>query len=165
MRRVLRFTCPQRDTLSKVSEAATCQNRVGVYLQHISTGGPTEHVAVVRGHLDALHDPLQLAEVAVCGHNLSSLWAQLPHPQSVAGQIRQRWMTWTLTTTLHACCMLDLLSSCDKEVISSIAEGEGIDRASTLHGGLAATHCLLLLQVPDHHTASSAQASVSSGED
>ena len=54
-----------------------------LYLQYVSTGGTTVHVVIIWGHLYTLHNPLQLTQVAVSGHHLASLWAQLPDTQSV----------------------------------------------------------------------------------
>lgn len=53
------------------------------YLQYIPTGGPTVHVLVVMRDFDTVDDPLELAQVAVSGYNLTSGWIELPHTQSL----------------------------------------------------------------------------------
>ena len=115
-----------------------------MYLQYISTGSTTVHVVIVWRHLYTLHHPLQLTQIAVSGHNLASLWAQLPDTQSVADE----------ETCWDGGCRVKnhSLSSCDKQVISCVAEGKSVDRPSALHCCLTTTHSLLLPQIPDHNT-------------
>ena len=143
MSRVLRLTCCGAGSAwTQFSECADLQN--------ISTGGSTEHVVIFGSDLHTVHYSFQLAKVAVSGHNLTSLWTQFPHTQSVTECGRK--VGEVIGDAAITIVRLYLLSPCHKQVISSVAESKCIDRSSTLHGCLTSADCLLLLQIPNHNT-------------